>query len=213
MMNDDEMIIDDNDEINDDDVQVAPVSKYASGVVYCITCKNPKIQEFYVGSTIDAKERFRLHKAHSKISPNRRLYKFIFSHGGWDNWAFDIVKQFPCETEAQLYTEEQRYKDMLKPTLNTINAKGRKNARKERYYNTDAGKAALKRSNDKQAQTREHCNCCDESIKANYIKVHQLSAKHIRNLTRVEQEGIDKALRIGKALDDLIEGLMELQRH
>jgi group I intron endonuclease len=200
------------DEINDDDVQVAPVSKYASGVVYCITCNDPKIQEFYVGSTIDTIERFRLHKAHSKTSPNRRLYKFIFSHGGWPNWSFDIVKHFPCESESELCKEEQRYKDMLKPTLNKYNAKGRKNARNERYFNTEAGKAAIKRGNDKQAQTKQHCKCCDKSIKACGFESHQLSAKHKRNLARVEQEGIDKALRCGKALDDLIEGLMKLQR-
>jgi group I intron endonuclease len=212
MMINDEINDDEIDEINDDDVQVAPVSKYASGVVYCITCNDPKIQDFYVGSTIDTIERFRLHKAHSKISPNRRLYKFILSHGGWPNWTFDIVKQFPCETEAQLRIEEQRYKDMLNPSLNKYNAKGRKNARNERYFNTEAGKAAIKRGNDKQAQTKQHCNYCVESILACGFERHQLSAKHKRNLTRVEQDEIDKALRIGKALDNLIEGLMKLQR-
>jgi hypothetical protein len=196
-------------EINDDDVQVVPVSKYASGVVYCITCKDPKIQDFYVGSTIN-KYRFTDHKSDSNRYPHRRLYKFIFSHGGWDNWTFDIVKHFPCETEAQLCTEEQRYKDMLKPTLNKNSAKGCKSEYNERYFNTEAGKAALKRSNDKQSQTIQHCKCCDKSILACVFERHKLSAKHKRNVARVEQEGIDKALRIGKALDDLIEGLMKL---
>jgi hypothetical protein len=190
MINDeiDDEIIDD-DEINDDDVQVAPVSKFSKGVVYCITCKNPKIQEFYVGSTIN-KYRFRLHKSDSKISPNRRLYKFVLSHGGWRNWSFDIVKHFPCETETQLRIEEQRYKDMLKPTLNKNNSKGRKNAHNERYYNTEAGKAAIKRGNDKQSQTKHHCKCCDKSLRAYGFERHQLSAKHKRNVDRVEQDEI-----------------------
>ena len=96
--------------------------------VYKLKCRDTTITEFYIGSSMNFKER----KRHHKISSNNLnhkdycipLYMFINVNGGFDNWEFEIIKEYNLISKKELTIEEQKYKDLLKPELNSCNAFG-----------------------------------------------------------------------------------------
>ena len=98
--------------------------------VYKFQCLDKNIKEFYIGSSVDYVSRMYDHKCHYHSTKypyfnNLKLYKFIRNNGGWDNWQSIIVEKYENYTKQQLLVEEQKYKDLLKPQLNSINAYGR----------------------------------------------------------------------------------------
>ncbi len=96
--------------------------------VYKIVCKNKEITECYIGSSVDFEHRKECHKSDSKNLNNKHyclpLYMFINVNGGIENWDYEVIKEFPNHTKKELYIEEQKYIDLLKPHLNSNNAKG-----------------------------------------------------------------------------------------
>jgi hypothetical protein len=100
--------------------------------IYKIYCKDQTITEFYVGSSVSARDRFYQHKTDYKNemrpSYNCSLYIFIRENGGIENWTFEILAQ--CERHLQRQTE-QEWIDKLKPTLNKRRASTNKEQAKE----------------------------------------------------------------------------------
>lgn len=86
--------------------------------VYKIT--NVETNEFYIGSSVDIKNRWSNHKCPSrwKQYPNNKLY-IDFQQYGLDKFKFEIVE----ETE-NLKEREQYYIDLLKPSYNDRRANG-----------------------------------------------------------------------------------------
>lgn len=78
--------------------------------------------DFYIGSSIDVKRRWREHKRPSrwKANPNSQLYKDMKKYGV-DKFDFQILTEVEPE---QLKETEQQFIEMLKPTYNNYNAKG-----------------------------------------------------------------------------------------
>jgi len=88
--------------------------------IYSITCIDEKVPGIYVGSTWDFDTRQGKHKKDSKdeTTKKRKVYKFINSNGGWDNWKFKFLQVLTCtETEARII--ERDWYDLLKADLNT----------------------------------------------------------------------------------------------
>ena len=88
--------------------------------VYKIT--NNVTGEFYIGSSRNVKKRWAAHKWPSRWeeNPNNKMYQDMQKYG-LDSFGFEILE----EVEAQyLKQEEQKFIDILKPTYNSINAKG-----------------------------------------------------------------------------------------
>lgn len=87
--------------------------------IYRLYCKNPEITDFYIGSSVDAKQRYWDHKVDCNNSNRRnygiKLYTFIRANGGIENWTFEIIDK--CEFHLRNQTE-QDWLDKLKPTLN-----------------------------------------------------------------------------------------------
>jgi hypothetical protein len=91
-----------------------------AATIYKIYCLDSKITECYVGSTEDYNRRCSEHKSdcnneHSK-GYNLKVYKYIRANGGFDN--FIIEQIIDCNVENK-YIEEQRWFELLQPTLNT----------------------------------------------------------------------------------------------
>ena len=82
------------------------MNKYNNSLVYKIKCHNPKISEFYVGSTTNFKSRASAHKSAVSNSLSYK-YKFIADNGGWSNWAMTIIKRYSCETKQELENHEK----------------------------------------------------------------------------------------------------------
>ena len=98
---------------------------YQKGIIYKLCCKNPLITDIYIGSTTNFRERKHSHKSISNCSnssfSNRKIYKTINENGGFSNWDMVLIRDYPCNSKKELEKEEQRFKDMIKPTLNTYN--------------------------------------------------------------------------------------------
>ena len=79
--------------------------------------------EIYIGSTHDEIQREQEHKSNwnNENYPgyNRKVYVFIRDNGGWDNWIYKVIQEFPCENELQLRIRERDHYDLLNPALNS----------------------------------------------------------------------------------------------
>ena len=96
------------------------MTDYSKAVIYGIYCKDKNVLEIYIGSTHDEIERERHHKGYCNNDKyNYKVYQFIRANGGYGNWNFEVLEQFPCENEEQLRIREQYYYDLLNPALNT----------------------------------------------------------------------------------------------
>lgn len=93
--------------------------------VYQIKCKDPKITETYVGSTVDLKQRIRQHRYKCIEGNNEcwlKIYVFMRENGGFDNFEFNILEEFTDISKEQLRDEEQKYIKQITPQLNKKNA-------------------------------------------------------------------------------------------
>ena len=60
---------------------------YSNTIIYKIVCKNPNINDVYVGHTTNFIQRKYSHKiACNSITNNIKIYNIIRENGGWDNW-------------------------------------------------------------------------------------------------------------------------------
>ena len=92
--------------------------------IYTIHCNDPKIKEFYIGSTTNLKRRKYQHKSDCNNSNtqvyNGKLYKFIRDNGGYDNWFFVIEEDCKDLNKHEILELEEIYLDLLNPPLNTL---------------------------------------------------------------------------------------------
>lgn len=107
--------------------------------VYKIT--NTITGDFYIGSSIDVKNRWVTHKRQStwRRCPNNPMYLDMQKYGV-DKFVFEILEEVEPDS---LKKTEQQFIELLKPTYNNYNAKGldierRKEANRKanrKYYN------------------------------------------------------------------------------
>tara|TARA_R110002096_G_scaffold363904_1_gene557002 strand:+ start:354 stop:908 length:555 start_codon:yes stop_codon:yes gene_type:complete len=91
--------------------------------IYQISCIDSNIDEIYIGSTEDFKERIIKHKTSYNTGSKIKLYEFIRANGGLSNWDITPIEEidFPISTE-ELRQYEQGYLDKYKPQLNSNRA-------------------------------------------------------------------------------------------
>jgi len=86
----------------------------------------------YIGSTTDFQQRIKQHKRvcyyENLPSYKYKLYQFVRENDGWDN--FNITRLYECE-EEKLKIKEQHYMDLIKPSLNSVNAFGEDEEKKK----------------------------------------------------------------------------------
>jgi hypothetical protein len=93
--------------------------------IYSITYNNEP-EFFYIGSTNNFSARKHKHK---KNTTNKRgklywikLYTFIRSKGGWDNFTIKIISEHELENKIDIRKIEQEIINDKKPFLNTKNS-------------------------------------------------------------------------------------------
>lgn len=88
------------------------------GIIYKIRCLDEAITDIYIGSTDRGLGvRKSQHKSDYSKTPNRKVYKFISEHGGWENW--EMVEIDSIQGDAKVLRRAERYWcDKLLPTLN-----------------------------------------------------------------------------------------------
>ena len=100
------------------------MSEYLNTIIYKIVCKDILITECYVGHTTDLINRTYNHiyncfhinggKYHYK------LYQFVRTNGGWENWEIIEIKKYPCNNLQEAKKEERYWIETLQSKLNQI---------------------------------------------------------------------------------------------
>lgn len=100
--------------------------------------------EFYIGSSVDIKKRWKDHKLPStrKNRPNSLLYKAMQEYGR-ECFSFEILEEVEPENLRQ---EEQKFIELLKPSYNNYNAKG---------WDVERRKESQKKANKKYLQSNK----------------------------------------------------------
>ena len=162
---------------------------YNKCCIYKLCCKNPEIEEFYIGSTTNITKRKHDHKK-CCINPkdkeyNHYKYQFIRDNGGWDNFTLIPIHDFSCNSKLEQHKIEREYIERLKPALNkTIPARHQTGDIYDRNeYNRGYYKDNKERFRLKQCQIIK-CICGRE------LTVHHI-ARHTR--TKQHQEYISSS--------------------
>ena len=160
------------------------MTKYDKSIIYKLCCKDLTIQDIYIGSTVNFRNRKYEHK---KICNNdfykdytNYKYDFIRNNGGWDNWDMIQIKEFPCNNKRELEAEERKVFEELKPTLNTRRpfiTKEEKILQKNSvyYYNN-------KEKISETGKIKMTCEC-GAVVRKTDMKRHERTIKHKNYLT------------------------------
>lgn len=151
--------------------------------IYKIYCRDSEITDCYVGSTEDYNKRCENHKkvCNNTNDPgyNYKVYTFIRANLGMDNFIIEAI--IDCNVEDR-YIEEQRYFELLKPTLNTQYPK--RNRKEYRFDNKQKilEKDKIYRIDNKEKISEKRkikieCECGSLVRKADIIK-HNKTNKH-----------------------------------
>jgi hypothetical protein len=85
--------------------------------IYKIQHIDPEISGCYIGCTVNIHNRISLHKNDCINYPDRRLYKFIHEHDGFDNFRFEVLcRDVPADAKHII---EQACIHQYNATLNT----------------------------------------------------------------------------------------------
>ena len=140
--------------------------------VYKIVCRDTNITEFYIGSSMDFDGRKYAHKHYCNNTNSKAyclpLYMFINVNGGYDNWKYEIIKEYKFINKKELNGNEQYYIDKLKPQLNIINA-----------FGVDMEKKKKTKKKDLYIQNNKKVNCVHCGIEINRTSMYRhISRKH-----------------------------------
>jgi predicted GIY-YIG superfamily endonuclease len=144
---------------------------YCNSVIYKLCCKDPSIEDFYVGSTTNFTKRKAQHKTHcnneNSKDYNIYVYQFIRDNGGFFNWDMILIKDYPTDSKRNLEMEERRIIEELKPNLNK-NIPYRTIDERKNYYYDNVDKL-LKQKKDYREKNKQ--------IIAEKKKIYQLKNK------------------------------------
>ena len=115
---------------------------YSKSLIYKLCCKDPLIEDIYIGSTTNMKVRKGQHKTHCNNKNDKRYnqnkYQFIRENGGFDNWDMIMIEEYSCNSKRELEKRERYWVDELKSSLNSIRpyiSKEELNEHKKEYRN------------------------------------------------------------------------------
>ena len=159
---------------------------YCNSVIYKLCCKDPSIEDIYVGSTTNFTNRKRGHKTHCNNENDKDynvyVYKFIRDNCGWNNWDMIKIKDYPTDSKRNLEMEERRIIEELKPTLN----KKFTTRTKKEYYQKNKEKLKEKtkiysqQNKEKILKNQKEkitCPICGSIVRKDGIKRHQRGKK------------------------------------
>ena len=93
---------------------------YSNTIIYKIVCKNPNINDVYVGHTTNFIQRKYSHKiACNSITNNIKIYNIIRENGGWDNWDMIEIAKYNCKNHTEARIKENEHFEQLNCSLNS----------------------------------------------------------------------------------------------
>ena len=145
------------------------------GHIYIWFC-NDSPDLFYVGGTIDIRERMIKHKSDYNKNKEIKLYTIARENGGYDNFTYEVVDTHACETKKDLRIHEQLWIDKLQPSMNS------KKAHKTQEQTKKELKEYHKKYHEKKSEERKkkiNCECGVQYSRACQSR-HFRSPHHIR---------------------------------
>ena len=97
-------------------------NSYHRSVIYKICSKNLSIMDCYIGATKNLSNRVGQHfySCNGALKKHYKLYKFINSHGGLDEFHIIPLKYVKVENKKELDVKEAEFIEKYKPTLNHV---------------------------------------------------------------------------------------------
>ncbi len=150
------------------------------GCVYKLCCDS--VNEFYIGSSFDMKDRKLRHKFACN-NPNfkkynYKVYQYIRANGGIDKWKYEILVEKEFENKNALVIKEQECIKLFNPSLNSRNAYQTDDERKIRQ------RIQNKKQSTKNLATKINCACGMETNKHNKA-THEKSNHHQKYLQTI----------------------------
>jgi hypothetical protein len=97
--------------------------KYDKSTIYKLCCNDLNVKEIYIGSTTNFNRRKHAHKSdcnnENGPSYNLKLYNFIRSNGGFDNWSMVEIELFNARDKKNLLRRERYWIENEKASLNS----------------------------------------------------------------------------------------------
>jgi len=97
---------------------------YSKCVIYKICCKEPSITYEYYGHTTNKTKRKQQHKAtcnnENDKGYNLKVYKTIRENGGWSNWDFVVIEEYPCGNVDEARLRERYWIELKQPIMNSM---------------------------------------------------------------------------------------------
>ena len=98
---------------------------YNNTVIYMIYKPNSDLKT-YVGHTTNFKVRLRLHRSRynrkGSMHCDTPLYNYMRENGQFDEWTFEIITEYPCNSKREAEKKEQYFIDLFKSELNSMSA-------------------------------------------------------------------------------------------
>jgi len=89
---------------------------------YKLCCKDPTINDIYVGHTTDFTRRKCVHKSHcyneNLKGYNTYKYQFVRDNGGWNNWDMVLIETLKCDDALHARKIEREFIEKLEAGLN-----------------------------------------------------------------------------------------------
>ena len=135
---------------------------YTRTQIYRIVCNDLKMNELYIGSTIDFRNRQSTHKKscnnENRRDYNYKIYQIIRLNGGWENWKMILIESYPCADGLEARRRERYWYEELNPTMNTflpyITEEEKRENQKE-YREINKVKLAAKRKEKENSQSNK----------------------------------------------------------
>jgi hypothetical protein len=147
---------------------------YQNGTIYKICCKDSEIKDCYVGSTTDHNSRKSAHKSFCNNKGkqyNYPVYRYIRDTGGWENWEFVLLQDYPCRNKKQLNIRERFWFEKLNATLNSHYPQRNQKEYKKKYREKN------KKEISEKVKVKVECPCGSIVSKGN-LATHKKSQKH-----------------------------------
>jgi hypothetical protein len=151
---------------------------------YRIYSKNPSITECYIGSTEDFNDRKLNHKSYCNNTGNPhynyKLYQYIRSNGGFDQFEFEIIDRI-IFSEIDRLLHENKLMDLYGSSLNTRRAIIPKEELKE--YRTEYDRRRYethKEEINNKRRTKMVCEVCGGRYALGDISKHFKTKKHLK---------------------------------
>jgi len=158
------------------------------GYVYKL-CRDG-INDFYIGSSFNMKERKYSHKNKCNNSKckayNFKVYQYIRENGGYENWKYEILVEKEFENKTALEIKEKECIKLLNPSLNIQNPyrteeerKLQKNEHRAKYLATKIN-CACGMKTDKHSKSRHEKSKKHQKYITNNITINNITNLHIQ---------------------------------